>query len=311
MPTLVSSVLTYPIGFGCRFGPWITKLSPAGPYVMYWSGNFCVKGGKPVDAGLVPGPYDPNTWNAGCNTFYGDRIWMTTHNGDGLDPAGWDASNGPTLLLPAGGPGQESLIGDPSVVYWNGKWHMYYEGTNYCDGTNNLLFHATSDSWFGPWTKEGKAWGVLGYIETVGLSWVTTFVENGDLYLYYTNAMCRLTCAKASDTSGNFFDMMNEGRPVTPSHCARGQVLAYQGGYMLITDINNGEGGKGVSMSLSDNKFSFFFSVQLFGLDILGPTAHGVGLPTAILDTDGLRVYFTICPTGTSVSSIGAAVVIL
>jgi hypothetical protein len=301
---------------------------------MYWSGNFCVKDGKPVDAGVTPGPYDPNTWNAGCNTFYGDRIWMTWHFGDGLLPTGWDAGGGtvalrlgmtaqdppfiglspdgavaPFLALPAGGNKEQSLIGDPSVVYWNNKWHMYYEGTDYCDGTNNLLFHATADSWFGPWTKQGRVWGVLGHIENVGLSWPTAFVENGDLYLYYTNAMQRLTCAKANEPTGQYFDMMNQGKPVTPSYCARGQILSQGGVYYLISDIQD---GKGINLSISDNIFDFPPPTKLFGNEILGDaSANSVGLPTALFDTDGLRIYFTTRPNGTDISSIGVAVVVL
>jgi hypothetical protein len=312
MPTLDFANLTYPISFGCRFGPFVMKPPDTDRYLMYWSGNFCVKNGKPVDASVTPGPYDPNTWNAGCNTFYGDRIWLTWHMGDGVDPAGWDADDGngnkaPFLLLPAGGSYEESLVGDPTVIYWNSKWHLYYEGTNYCDGTNNFIFHATSDSWFGPWTKQGLVWGITGNYGSVGYSWPHAFVENGELYLYSTNSSQQLTCHKAIDSAGQYFMPMREGRPTQDDPCARGQVLAAPGGgYILVADVNN---GKGLTYSVSNDKTYFPKGQVIADTSILGAaSANSVGTPCAMLDNGKLRVYFTTRPNGTTVSSIGLAI---
>ena len=301
MPTLKSAVVTFPMPFGCAFGPWIMKSVGTGPYCLYYSGNFLVKDGQPTNG---PGPYDPDTWNAGCNTYYGDRIWMAYHSGDGLDPAGWSDR---TLLVRAGGDHQESLVGDPTVVFWNGQWHMYYEGTSYCNGGNNYICHATSPYSNGPWTKHGRVWGLTGNFVNVGYSWATTFVDNGDLYLYYTNASQQLTCAKANEPTGQFFDMMNEGRFAYPNFCARGQVLAYNGSYMLIVDDSTGHG---IYMSLSQDKFNFPLGTKLFGNEVLGDaSSNSVGLPTAMFVNGDLRVYFTTRPNGTDISSIGGAVI--
>lgn len=314
MSTLDFAAITYPINFGCRFGPWVIKPTPTGPYVMYWSGNFLVKDGKPTDG---PGPYDPNTWNAGCNTFYGDRIWMSVHHGDGIDPAGWESDGvSPTLIHAAGGVKEQSLVGDPTVVYWNNKWHMYYEGTDYCDGTNGLLFHSTADSWAGPWTKQGRIWGPLGHIVTCGFNWAGAFVENGELYLYYNNAHQRTTCAKANEPTGTYFDMMNQGMPVYDFACAEGQVLADgNGGYILVVDgagQQSGTEGKGIYISFSQDKFNFPLGELIIPKGATGASsANSLGLPCALLDNGKLRVYYTARPEGTTVSSIGVGLITL
>jgi hypothetical protein len=113
-------------------------------YLMYFTANGSIVSGRPSNK--VPG--DPGTYNDTCATWWGDRIWLTWHFGDGINPQGWDAADGvgnvpPLLMLTVGGPGESAMIGDPAVVYWAGQWHMYYDGTDDCAGNSNQIFHAT------------------------------------------------------------------------------------------------------------------------------------------------------------------------
>ena len=92
MPKLLSASVTYPeiLSYSCKFGPWIMHQPGWDRYVLFFTQNCVVKNGKPVDVGLVPGPYDQNTWNTVAPGYFGDKIWMTWHFGDGMDPKGWD-----------------------------------------------------------------------------------------------------------------------------------------------------------------------------------------------------------------------------
>jgi hypothetical protein len=205
-------------------------------YLMFVSINSSIVNGKPNNT--TPG--DAGTYNDTCQTWWGDRIWLTWHLGDGKSLAGWNATDSsgttpPLLMLNIGGAGESALIGDPSVVFWNNQWHMYYEGTDDCTGNNNKIFHATAPDWSGPWTKQGQVTGLAGNISGSGLSWPTVFVELGKLYLYYTDGNVRLYAAEA-DSTGQAFTSLNSGNPVSPALINRGQVWKENSKYYLIAD---------------------------------------------------------------------------
>ncbi len=282
-------------------------------YLMYLSMNSSIVNGKP--ANTAPG--DPGTYNQQCGTWWADRIWLTWHFGDGKTPTGWNANDGygnipPILMLNIGGPGESGLIGDPAVVYWNGQWHMYYEGTDWCDGSHNNIFHATAPSWFGPWTKQGPVWGLWGLHgqppETdSGFSWPTVLIENNQLYLYFTDGHVRLLAAWAMDNTGHSFYMMNYNPnqalgatnpapvlPITPTveMANRGQVVKVGNQYKLIYD---NFGRTQIKVSVSNNKFSFPVGSTVLTTQASNPLWENVrvGLPSYLLVSGEERVYYT------------------
>jgi len=299
------------------FGPWVMHEPGWDRYLMFLSMNSTVVGGKPSK-----GKGDNGTYNSACKTDYADRIWVTWHFGDGVTPAGWGGADsygttGPLLLLSPGGPGENALIGDPSVVYWQGKWHMYYEGTSSCDGNNNRIFHATADNWSGPWTKQGELWGLYGDLTGSGLSWPTVMVDNGQLHLYFTDGSVRLMAATALDNTGHNFVMenydnskplgMNNPAPVISSLVNRATVVKAGSVYKMVYD---NFGRTEVRVSESANKFSFAPGSQVLNTVAGTWQAKHVGLPQLLLDGTSQRIYYTgtFTPTGTNpddVSSIG------
>ncbi|KAF0218734.1 MAG: hypothetical protein FD174_2517 [Geobacteraceae bacterium] len=285
------------------FGQWVLHEQGWDRYLMYFSISSSVVNGKP--ANTTPG--DNGTYNSKCNTWWGDRIWLTWHFGEGKDPAGWNANDGygnipPFMVLNIGGAGESALIGDPSVVYWKNKWHMFYEGTDSCDGSNNRIFHATADSWFGPWTKQGEVQGLWGMVTGSGLSWPTILVEDDQLYLYFTDGYVRLLAAKALDSTGHNFVMMNydvskplglsNPAPVSAELINRGQVVKNGSLYKLLYD---NFGRTAISMSESNDKFNFPSGTIYLLPQSNSPNWENlrVGLPSYLAVGGEQRIYYT------------------
>jgi len=269
-------------------------------YLMYFSANSTVQHGKPSS---LP-PTDPGT--AGVCGEWADRIWMTWSFGDGIAPSGWNADDGygnvpPFLLLSPGGCGESALIGDPSVVFWQGKWHLYYEGTDFCDASQGRIFHATADSWFGPWTKQGMVTGLWGMTSLTGsgLSWPAVLEENGDLYLVFQDENQRLLCAKALDASAHHFRMegwnpaapygVANPRPIVEvpgSMVSDGQVVPYADGrYRLLVTVDHE-----IREAWSTDKLRFPLPTRL-----IAPSYGEIGVSDpSFLRVAGLeRVYYT------------------
>jgi len=313
-----SGTLTYSSSEGNDyFGPWVMHEPGWDRYLMFVSMNSTVAKGKPSK-----GNGDANTYNSACKTYFADRIWVTWHFGNGLTPSEWGGADsygttGPLLLLSPGGPGEDALIGDPSVVYWQGKWHMFYEGTSRCDGNDNRIFHATADNWSGPWTKQGEVWGLYGDLTGSGLSWPTVMVDNGQLHLYFTDGSVRLMAATALDSTGHHFLMenydqtqplgMSNPAPVIGSLVNRATVVKTDNGYKMVYD---NFGRTEVRVTESTNKFNFASGIQVLTTEAGTWQTKHVGLPQLLKDGTSERIYYTGTYTagGTSpddVSSIG------
>ena len=237
------------------FGAYVLHKPGWDRYLMYFSSNSTVNNGKIGTSS----PGDRGTYNDACNTWWGDRIWYTWHFGDGKDPGGWDVNDGygnipPALALNIGGSGESALIGDPAVTEWGGKYHMYYEGTDSCDGMTNLLFHATSDSIFGPWTKQGEVQGLGGARAGSGLSWPSVYIENNSLYLYYTDGHVTLLVASTQNPDGHNFTMRNSRKPVLKEQVNDVDIRKIGTYYYLVYDTFM---EKGIKITRSTNKLSF------------------------------------------------------
>ncbi|MCR4274611.1 MAG: hypothetical protein NUW02_00990 [Candidatus Campbellbacteria bacterium] len=309
VPT-VTPTLTFNNPLIHPFGQHVLHRDGWDRYLMYFSINSAVRHGKPVGEDFTPG--DSGTYNTACHTWWADRIWLTWSFGDGKDPSGWNQNDGygntpPILLLNIGGQdidgdgvmeyegvGEQALIGDPYVVYWNNQWHMYYEGTSNCDTSDGMLFHATADHWFGPWIKRGPVNGLLGSHANSGLAWATVLLDEGNLYLYYTDGNVSLRAATASDTTGQNF--VSQTIPVIGQMMSRGHVVKVPGGYKLIYDLFVGlPVVTEMRSSFSMNRFSFPVGVKILSSkpDYFGFSDTGMGLPTYLKVGNEERVYFT------------------
>jgi hypothetical protein len=107
-------------------------------YLIYFSSTSSIQNGKIAYPGTQG---DPGTYNSTCQTWAADRIWMSWHFGDGLESSGWLSDPGtPRPVLSPGGSGESALIGDPTVIEWKGKIHLFYEGTDNCSATTIIYF---------------------------------------------------------------------------------------------------------------------------------------------------------------------------
>jgi len=304
-----------PAGNG-YFGPSVIKYPGWDRYLMFYSINSAIDpDGKPTNGP----PYMSGTYNDVCNTYWGDRIWMTWHFGDGKDPAGWGADDGsgntgPFLILDRGEPGGSALIGDPTVVFWEGQFHMYYEGTDQCDGNDNRVFHATAplDGWFDSWVKQGEV-DLIGGMGGSAISWPTALVEDGNLYLYYNDGCIRIRAAVASDTTGHNFTPINYSggldasdsclydnpKAISPEYTPRAQIAKHGSSdteYIMVYEVDRFTGGK-TAIAFSDDKFDF-----PAGRVVLTPRdsdpyweEYCTGLPCYYFnaDEDEHRIYYT------------------
>lgn len=296
------------------FGQYVLHDNPDWDrYLMYFSANSAVRGGKPVGDTFTP--IDPGTYNTQCGTAWGDRIWLTWSFGDGKNPLGWNApdccgNTPPFLLLGLGaqdtdgdgtieptdyqGIGERALIGDPAVVFWQGKWHMYYEGTDDCAAAANRIFHATADSWFGPWTKKGLVTGLGGSTAGSGQSWPTLYIESPTkLGLYFTDGNVQLLAADTTDPNGQAFVAIPGA--VVPQQANRGQVIPTATGFKLVYDVFTGTTVEEIRASTSTNRYSFPAGKTAFaaGPAHLGFADFGLGLPSVLKVGSEERVYFT------------------
>ena len=288
---------------GNTFGQWVMREPGTGRLLMFFSCNSAIRNGKPVRRG----PGDPGTHNPVAPTWHADRIFVTWGSADGK--TGWDAESGPLLLLGPGGTNENCLIGDPTVVHWQGKWHMYYEGTSSDQGATNSLFHATADRWKGPWTKQGQVQGVMGHRGRCGLSWPTTLIDGGLLILYYTDGKVRLMAAVNSDSTGHTFRMANYDAsqpvnddprkgPVNPrpvirgTKVNRGAVKFFDGAYHLVHD---NMGRTTVFLRVSADKFDFTDSPAKVLMTVSEKAWYDkhVGLPSFFVGEGCDRIYFT------------------
>lgn len=301
-------VITYTKPGNNTFGSWVIKENGWDRYLMYFSCNSTVVNGKPST--LTPG--DTGTYNSPANSWWADRIWLTWSFGDGKSISEWDANDGygnipPFLMLSPGGPGESCLIGDPSVVYWQDQWHMFYEGTDNPNGVDNRIFHAVAPNWNGPWTKQGMVNGLWGDTRNCGLSWPTVMIDNGQLVLYFTDNCSRLMAAVNTDLTGHNFMMANfngliplnydpDLGPVNPvpvcNNVNRGTVKYFNGQYQLVHD-NFGQSA--VYQRSSSNKFDFLSSTATQIMSIADGAWYNenVGLPNFCYGSFTNRIYFT------------------
>ena len=288
---------------GNTFGQWVMREPGSGRLLMFFSCNSAIKNGKLVRRG----PGDPGTHNPVAPTWHADRIYVTWGSSDGK--TGWDAESGPMLLLSPGGTNENCLIGDPTVAYWQGQWHMYYEGTSSDQGATNFLFHATAEHWKGPWTKQGQVQGVMGHRGRCGWSWPTVLIDAGQLILYYTDGKIRLMAAVNSDATGHTFRMANfdAGQPVNDDprkgpvnprpvirgfKVNRGAVKFFDGAYHLVHD---NLGRTNVFLRVSADKFDFTDSPAkvLMAVNEKAWYDKHVGLPSFFAGEGCNRIYFT------------------
>ena len=264
------------------FGPWVLNCPGWNDYVIYVSQNSRVHNGAP--SGTQGNEY----YNTACSTPWADRIWMyISHD---ATPYTWSLVG---LALPQGGPGESALIGDPSVVYWAGKFHMYYEGTDQCGGYNNCIFHAWANDWMGPWTKTGEVVGLHGNTSGSGLSWPTTFVEdNGGLYLIYSDGNVLLQMSRCTNSNGTVFTPDNS-YTILGAYSNRATLIKEDGTYWLVFDTDWRTKIKYVS-SPYRNYFDYTNAVEIMGLRSNGWENVNVGLPMWLRDNDGdLRIFYT------------------
>lgn len=299
-------VLTYGISQTNNnyFGQWVMHQNGWDRYLMYFSINSSIINGKPANTEQG----NANTYNNRCGTWWADRIWLTWHFGDGKSLNGWNTNDGygnvpPILMLDIGGVGESALIGDPSVVFWKNQWHMFYEGTDDCSGNNNRIFHATAPNFSGPWTKQGMVQGLWGNLNGSGLSWPTAFIDNDELYIFFTDGNIKLRAAKALNYYAHSFVMMNydstkpfneltNPKPVSPDLINRGQVVKIGQSYKLIYD---NFGRTQVKSSISNTPFNFPSGNVLFTTQNSTPAWENlrVGLPSILIVNGEQRIYYT------------------
>ena len=318
------------------FGPCVIKDSGWDRYLMFFSANSAVStDGKPTNSP----PFDTDYKNYTCPPYgesYGywaDRVWMSWHFGDGKTFSGWGADDGngnvgPFLVLDIGGQfvhnaldelvwydgaGESALIGDPTVVYWEGQFHMFYEGTDQCDGNDNRIFHAIArdGNWFNGWEKQGEVQGLIGSTGGSAISWPMAYIEDGDLYLYFNDGCINIRAAVATDATGHNFAMVNYDNtsPTAADSCAynnpqritnvltpRAQVakLDDSGNYIMVYEHDRFGGGD-VYYSISQDKFNFPAGTPLLAPRNSTPRweDYGAGLPCYIQIEGEHRIYYT------------------
>jgi hypothetical protein len=242
---------------------------------------------------------------------------MSWHFGDGLEPLGWLSDAGtPRPILSPGGQGESALIGDPSVVEWKGKVHLFYEGTDNCNGNDNYIFHAVSDSLFGPFTKTGKVTGIKGHNEPggPGFSWPKAFIENDQLYITYTDNYLSLLIAKASNDQATEFTMSNNSLRIIPDHSVIGEIKKFDNKYHLVYQGFDGD----IKYTSSNNMFSFPNGQVIITKGKHSWDQNAVSLPGWITSSNthdqSIRVYYGVSPkseNGFTCSSIAVCKLIL
>lgn len=248
------------------FGPYVIKMPDR--YVMFFSANGTIKDGKPSH--ISPG--DPGTYNNVCSTWAADRIWITWHLGDGKTPSGWDAPDGvhpnpPILALNIGDHPDEidkGLIGDQSVFYWKGQWHMYYTAAN-CGGGENIICHATAADWAGPWTKQGKINGLpIGRLPTnpIGIGGANVYLDGDELYFYYVDGGHNFPCARATNDTGQNFELYSLMYLGWGTSGENRVTQEPNGSYRLLFDT---EMQTQIYQGFSTNRFYFPYQHFLFG----------------------------------------------
>lgn len=235
---------------------------------MYFTADSGVLNGRPYALASAQSG-DPNTFNSSCGTWYADRIWLAWSFTDGKTE--WNQNDGygnipPYLAISPGGAGESALVGDPAVCYWNGQWHMYYEGTDRCDGSGNNIFQAVSGSWFGPWLKLGPVVGLPVPIDQFGLAWPSVLLDNNQLYLYFDDTVV-LRVAKATDVLGQTFSSMPN--PVISDYVNKAQVVKLSSNHYRLAYDNFGQ----TELRIADscNPFSFDSGSKVLGGQVSRP----------------------------------------
>jgi hypothetical protein len=277
------------------FGQWVVRDAATHEYLMYVSISSAIVDGQPT--AKLPG--DRGTYNAACKAWWADRIWLVRHAGDGIRPTDWSR---PQLQLTIGGPGESALIGDPCVVHWQGQWHMYYEGTDQCDGNGNRIFHATAAHATGPWHKRGRVEGLAGALGGSGLSWPTVLIDGDSLLLFYTDGRARLLCARGAAVDGQTFQPASAGAgrssgeqepvSVVPGEWVnRGQVVKDGAGYLLVYDAQQ---RTKIKLARSNTPLRFPQGKEIMAANPQRSWENTrVGLPCLVQIGSERRVYYT------------------
>lgn len=271
------------------FGPWVLNNPGWGSnHVMFVTHCSRVKNDE-NDMPFPSGTEGNEFYNTVCNTPWSDRIWMYISNSG--DPYTWSLVG---LALAQGGTGENSLIGDPSVVHWNNKWHMYYEGTSQCNGNGARIFHAWADDWSGPWYKTGQVTGLHGSTSGQGYQWPTIFIEDdGNLYLIYSDGDGLLRISRCTNSNGTVFTTDNNGNTILYAHSNRATMIKEDGTYWLVYDTDSRTKIKYVS-SQYRTYFDQSNGVQIMTLRSNGWEDEYVGLPMWLITNDGdWKVFYT------------------
>jgi hypothetical protein len=186
---------------------------------------------------------------------------------------------------------------------------MYYEGTDRCDGMSNLIFHATSDSIFGPWTKKGEVQGLGGARAGSGLSWPSVYIENDTLYLLYTDGHVTLLMGSTKNADGHTFVMENSGKPLLVEQVNDVDIRKIGAYYYLVYDTFL---EKGIKITRSTNLLSFPPGLLILDKRDNGWENLATSLPVFLTKTEigyGLdRIYYKAKSPSTNnrtVNSVG------
>ena len=91
-------------------------------------------------------------------------------------------ANKRTVVISADQAFEGTVTQEPSVEYFNGKYHMFYTGNT---AANASLGYATADYPTGPWTKYGAVLGMGVGGESQSCPHGFLYCEGEDMYYYY------------------------------------------------------------------------------------------------------------------------------
>lgn len=163
-----------------------------------------------------------------------DTLWLSSRLADVQVPAA------PAERIPVITPtltAEGNVCQEPSVVYFAGRWHMYYTA-----GFSGQIAYATAASPLGPWTKSGVVLGAGTAGEAGNAFHSSILVDGTTIYLYYTvPSSNKIRLATASTTAPTVFTVVGDIMSLPTSAVQMGNSAIFKrgtGDYVLFFDCS-------------------------------------------------------------------------
>lgn len=168
-------------------------------------------------------------------------------------------ANKRTVVISANQAFEDTVCQEPSVVFYGGKYHMFYTGNV---ANTAQLGYATADFPTGPWTKHGPVLGMGLGGESQSCPHGFLYCEGDDMYYYYvnnSNEQIRVAHAlKSAPTAWSYVGVVLSDARGSSGAWGNTCVIKEDGKYFMLIESSVGNNSWQTGLAVCDTATGLF-----------------------------------------------------